>query len=108
MLPARARRRASNDLGARNGPRGARLDDGFQVTQWLHQTNARKIPSIIISGSNKPAYKRQAESVGADAFLAKPLDSAALVESIESALARPATVAKGAASLKMAVGSGEK
>jgi len=92
------------DVGLQPELGGARLSDGFQVTQWLHHTNARKIPSIIISGSNKPAYKRQAESVGAEAFLAKPIDNAALVESIESALARPAPVVKGTALLKMAVG----
>jgi CheY-like chemotaxis protein len=88
---------------------GANLADGFQVTQWLSQTNARKIPSIIISGSNKPAYKRQAAAIGAEAFMAKPLDNAMLVESIESALANPAPVVESGEALsrlKMAVGSG--
>jgi len=96
------------DVGLQPDLGGARLCDGFQVAQWLHQTNARKIPAIIISGSDKPAYKRQAASVGAEGFLAKPLDNAVLVESIESALARPAPVEQGAALLKMAVGSGEE
>jgi two-component system, OmpR family, KDP operon response regulator KdpE len=95
------------DVGLQPDLGGARLCDGFQVTQWLHQINARKIPSIIISGSDKPGYKRQAASVGAEAFLAKPIDKETLIDSIESALARPASVAKGAALLKMAVGSGE-
>jgi CheY-like chemotaxis protein len=84
---------------------GALLCDGFQVAQWLQQTNARKIPSIIISGSDKPAYKRQAAKMGADAFLAKPLDKETLLGSIESALAHSAPVVKGPAPLKMAVGS---
>ncbi len=99
------------DVGLQPDLGGARLSDGFQVTQWLHQTNARKIPSIIISGSDKPGYKRQAASVGAEAFLAKPLDNAVLVESIESALSRPAEVAEDVPSLKSlkrTLGSGEK
>lgn len=87
---------------------GALLCDGFQVTQWLQHTNARKIPSIIISGSDQPAYKRQAEKVGADAFLAKPLDKQTLIDSIEAALAHSAPVTEGAAALKMAVGSAER
>ena len=95
------------DVGLQPDLGGARLCDGFQVAQWLHQTNARKIPTIIISGSDKPGYKRQAASVGAEAFLAKPIDKETLIDSIESALARPASVAEGAALLKMAVGSGE-
>jgi len=86
---------------------GALLCDGFQVAQWLQHTSAKKIPSIIISGSDKAAYKCQAEKMGADAFLAKPLDKETLIESIESALANPAPVLEGAAPLKMAVGSGE-
>jgi len=97
------------DVGLQPDLGGARLCDGFQVTQWLQRANPRKIPSIIISGSNKPSYKRQAESIGAQAFLAKPLDNAVLVESIKSALENPTatatTEAKApATSLKMAVG----
>jgi len=99
------------DVGLQPDLGGARLCDGFQVTQWLHQTHARKIPSIIISGSDKPGYKRRAASVGAETFLAKPIDNAALVESIESALARPAPVAEDVTSLKslkMTLGSAEE
>ena len=105
------------DVGLQPDLGGARLCDGFQVAQWLQRANVRKIPSIIMSGSNKAAYKRQAASVGAETFLVKPIDKEVLVESIESALARPMPVAEdsesagGAAllpSLKMAVGSGEE
>jgi DNA-binding NarL/FixJ family response regulator len=99
------------DVGLQPDLGGARLCDGFQVAQWLQRAHARKIPSIIISGSDKPAYKRQAASVGAEAFMAKPLDSATLVESIELALATPAPVVESADALtplKMAVGSGDE
>jgi len=99
------------DVGLQPDLGGAWLCDGFKVAQWLHQTSAKKIPSIIISGSNKPSYKTRATSAGAEAFLAKPLDNTRLVESIESALKHPAPVAEGMdslASLKMAVGSIEE
>ncbi|HWC60150.1 MAG TPA: response regulator [Verrucomicrobiae bacterium] len=84
---------------------GANLTDGFQVTRWLQLANTRKIPSIIISGSDKPAYRRQAAAVGADGFLPKPINENALVDSIECALAHPAPVAEGFATFKMAASS---
>lgn len=99
------------DVGLQPDLGGARLCDGFQVAQWLQRANARKIPSIIISGSNKPSYKSRAASVGAEAFLAKPIDNAVLVDSIESALAHSVPVVEETASLsslKMAVGSFEE
>lgn len=86
---------------------GANLSDGFQVTRWLKLANTRKIPSIIISGSDKPAYRRQAAAVGADGFLAKPINDEALMDSIECALENPAPVAEGFATFKMAVGSND-
>jgi len=66
---------------------GAVLSDGFQVTRWLQLANTRKVPTIIMSGSDKPEFKRLAASLGAVRFLAKPLNSAVLVSSIEAALA---------------------
>jgi len=66
--------------------------NGFQVLGWLRRANA-SVPAIVISGSDKPEYKEQAAAVGADSFLAKPIDNAALLSSIASALAKiqPAT-----------------
>jgi twitching motility two-component system response regulator PilH len=84
---------------------GANLTDGFQVTRWLQLANTRKIPSIIISGSDKPTYRRQAAAVGADGFLPKPINEDALMDSIECALAMPAPVAEGFATFKMAATS---
>jgi CheY-like chemotaxis protein len=81
---------------------GANLADGFQVTRWLQRANTRKIPSIIISGSNKATYKHQAAAVGADVFLTKPIDNQLLLDSIKCALAHEAPVAEGFETLKMA------
>jgi two-component system, OmpR family, KDP operon response regulator KdpE len=75
------------DVGLPPDLGGARLCDGFQVTRWLQRTNARKIPAIIISGSDKPAYKREAAAIGADGFMAKPINKDMLLDSIELALA---------------------
>jgi CheY-like chemotaxis protein len=60
---------------------------GFQMMGWLQRMNTR-IPTIIISGSDKPEYKEQAAAVGADGFMAKPINSTALLSSIASALAK--------------------
>lgn len=61
--------------------------NGFQITQWLHRMSTTKIPTIIISGTDKPEYKAKAAAVGAEAFMTKPLDNALLLGSIASALA---------------------
>jgi len=92
------------DVGLPPDLGGARLSDGFQVTQWLQRANSRKIPAIIISGSDKPAYKGQAAAIGADAFMAKPINKEILLDSIESALSEPAQSAEGFKTLKMAEG----
>ena len=76
--------------------------DGFQVTRWLQHANTKRIPAIIISGSNKPDYKKHAASIGADAFMAKPLDNAVLLGSIAAALANPPVVNDEFVCLKMA------
>jgi|SRR6185312_8099963 len=61
--------------------------DGFQVTRWLRYVTARKIPAIIMSATDKEDYKKYAEMIDAEEFMAKPLSNARLFESIESALA---------------------
>lgn len=68
---------------------GAVTWDGFQVTQWLHRVNVRKIPALIISGTDRPEYQRRATDVGATGFLAKPLNKAQLLNSVQSALSQP-------------------
>lgn len=84
---------------------GANLADGFQLTRWLQRSHFRKIPAIIISASDKPAYQRQAAAVGADAFIAKPLSIELLVEAIESVRVHRAPESEGFETLKMAEGT---
>ena len=93
------------DVGLPADLGGAQLCDGFQVTRWLQRANSRKIPAIIISGSDKPAYQRQAAAVGANAFIAKPINKDVLLESIESALANPVAAVGGCEMFKMAENS---
>jgi two-component system KDP operon response regulator KdpE len=75
--------------------------NGFQVTQWLKRMSLGNIPTIIISGTDKPEYKEKAAAVGADAFMTKPIDNARLLGSIASALANRGTETE-FVSLKMA------
>jgi CheY-like chemotaxis protein len=66
---------------------GAAPWDGFQVTRLLQHISGKKIPAIIISATDKADYKKYAAMIGAETFMAKPLSSATLFQSIESALA---------------------
>src|SRR6185312_10277185 len=68
------------------GSGAAQLADGFQLTRWLHYSTGRKTPAIIISGSDRPDYKRRAVDAGATEFMSKPVDHSLLLASIASAL----------------------
>ncbi|MGA3266702.1 MAG: response regulator [Verrucomicrobiota bacterium] len=69
--------------------------DGFRVMEWFHRLeSARKIPVIIITGSEDPKYKERATSNGAVAFFHKPIDHDDLLKVIRATLApMPAKVA---------------
>lgn len=84
------------------GSGAAQLADGFQLTRWLHYATGKKTPAIIISGSNKPDYKKKATDAGATEFLAKPVDHSLLLASIASALHQQHSAGAGFTDMKMA------
>jgi CheY-like chemotaxis protein len=54
---------------------GAPVWDGFRLMYWLKSLeNTQGTRYIMISGSNSPAYWERAQSAGAVAFFAKPID----------------------------------
>ncbi|MGD0743842.1 MAG: response regulator [Verrucomicrobiota bacterium] len=64
--------------------------DGFRVMEWIHRLDAaRKIPIIVITGSEDPKYKERAASSGAVAFFRKPIDHDDLLKAIRSVLGGP-------------------
>jgi len=61
--------------------------DGFRVMDWFHRLDpAKKIPIIIITGSEDPKHKEQAARSGVVAFFQKPLDHDDLLKVVRSAL----------------------
>ena len=68
--------------------------DGFRVMEWLHRLDAmKKIPIVIITGSQDPKNKERASRSGAVAFFQKPIDHDDLLKVIRSALEGPAGAA---------------
>jgi CheY-like chemotaxis protein len=64
--------------------------DGFQVIEWLqHLQPERRVPFVIISAGNPAAIKKRAQSLHAFAYLAKPLDRAALLACVAQAIGAP-------------------
>ena len=54
---------------------GAPVWDGFRLMYWLKSLeNTQRARYIMISGSNSPDYWERAQSAGAVAFFAKPID----------------------------------
>jgi CheY-like chemotaxis protein len=65
--------------------------DGFRVMEWFQRLDAaKKIPIIIITGSEDPKYKERATSTGAVAFFHKPIDHDDLLKVIRATLGDPA------------------
>ena len=62
--------------------------DGFRIMEWLHRLDtAKKIPVIVITGSEDEKTKERAKSLGATALFLKPLEHDDLVKTIHSTLA---------------------
>ena len=49
--------------------------DGFRIMEWFHRLDSsKKIPVIVITGSEDPKTKERATAAGAVAFFQKPLE----------------------------------
>src|SRR5665213_3025952 len=61
--------------------------DGFRIMEWFHRLDtARKIPIIIITGSEDPLTKEKATQSGAVAYFQKPLEHDYLLKVIRATL----------------------
>jgi len=64
--------------------------DGFRIMEWFHRLDtAKKIPIIIITGSEDPKTKERATGAGAVAFFQKPLEHDYLLKVIRATLGEP-------------------
>lgn len=71
--------------------------DGFRLMEWFHRLDsARRIPVIVITGSEDPKVKERATASGAVAFFQKPLEHDYLLKVIRATLgdaaAKPAQI----------------
>jgi CheY-like chemotaxis protein len=57
------------------------------MMEWFHRLdNARKIPIIVISGSEDPGDRQRATQIGAVAYFQKPLEHDQLLKVIRATL----------------------
>jgi CheY-like chemotaxis protein len=64
--------------------------DGFRIMEWFHRLDtAKKIPVIIITGSEDPRSKERATSEGAVAFFQKPIEHDYLLKVVRATLGEP-------------------
>ena len=64
--------------------------DGFRIMEWFHRLDtARKIPIIIITGSEDPKAKERATNAGAVAFFLKPLEHDYLLKVVRATIGDP-------------------
>ena len=62
--------------------------DGFRIMDWFRRLeSAKKIPIIVITGSENPKDRDRATSSGAVAFFHKPIDHDDLLKVIRATLA---------------------
>jgi CheY-like chemotaxis protein len=61
--------------------------DGFRIMEWFHRLDAaKKIPIIVITGSEDPRDRERATSTGAVAFFQKPLEHDYLLKVVRATL----------------------
>ena len=61
--------------------------DGFRIVEWLHHHRPDDtIPFIIVSAGNPATVKKRAASLGAFAYLSKPIDKQALLGFVREAI----------------------
>ena len=61
--------------------------DGFRIMEWFHRLDtARKIPIIVITGSEDLKTKERATNAGAVAFFQKPIEHDDLLKVIRATL----------------------
>ena len=61
--------------------------DGFRIMEWFHRLDAvKRIPIIVITGSDDPGAKQRATNTGAVAFFQKPLEHDYLLRVIRATL----------------------
>lgn len=64
--------------------------DGFRIMEWFHRLDtAKKIPVIIITGSEDPKSKERATTEGAVAFFQKPIEHDYLLKVVRATLGDP-------------------
>jgi len=61
--------------------------DGFRIMEWFHRLDtARKIPIVVISGSDDPNDRQRVIQMGAVAYFQKPLEHDQLLKVIRATL----------------------
>ena len=61
--------------------------DGFRIMEWFHRLgSSKKIPIIIITGSEEPKTKERATAAGAVGFFQKPLEHDYLLKVVRATL----------------------
>ena len=64
--------------------------DGFEVLARLKELRSgESIPVIVVTGTDRATAELQAQRLGANVFLSKPIDAAALTEEVTRLLTRP-------------------
>ncbi len=65
--------------------------DGFRIMEWFHRLDtSKKIPIIVITGSEEPKTKERATAAGAVAFFQKPLEHDYLLKVVRATLGESA------------------
>jgi CheY-like chemotaxis protein len=61
--------------------------DGFRIMEWFHRLDAaKKIPVIVITGSEETKTKDRATAAGAVAFFQKPIEHDYLLKVVRATL----------------------
>jgi len=60
--------------------------NGFEFLEWFGRAEATRVPVIVLTSSDEPRDRMQAQTLGASLFLTKPPLSEQLIDIFKSAL----------------------
>ncbi len=59
-------------------------NSGLEIVEFVRKKYGKEIPVIIVTNINLDDIRKQAQELGADAYITKPFDPAELIHAIQS------------------------
>lgn len=73
-----------NDIGLVITDINMPYNSGLEIVEFVRKKYGKELPVIIVTNINLDDIRKQAQELGADAYITKPFDPAELINAIQS------------------------